>query len=83
LQATSPCAVAGAVAAGVSDAVAAFDFSDALAFFSTPPCPLQAPLPAFEVEPSLQVTLSASGAAAAKAADASLAWDAAFLSTPP
>src|SRR5262249_33098197 len=75
------------VAAVAGAAAAAFDFAPP--DLSTPPCPLQAPFPAWLVVPSLQVT-SAPSAAAAGAVAAPAAADVAAvdfappdLSTPP
>jgi hypothetical protein len=85
--------VAGAGAAWVSEpaggVAGAAGFASAfVAFLSTPPWPPHAPLPLFDVEPSLQMTVSsvpgegcADGADEAPA-DFVLAF-AAFLSTPP
>ena len=72
-------------AGGVAGVAGVADFA---AFFSTPPWPLHAPLPALDVVPSLHVTVSsAPDEAGADEADPDpddfvLAWVAA-LSTPP
>jgi hypothetical protein len=74
----SPEAAAGAVvAAVVAGALAAVP-----ADLFTPPCPLQAPWPAFEVAPSLQVTDAPLAPAVAAAAVTPVAAPA-DLSTPP
>jgi hypothetical protein len=80
---------AGAGAAGaLEDAGGVAGVVDFAAFFSTPPWPLHAPLPALDVVPSLHVTVSSApdGAGAGEADvdpdDFVLAWVAA-LSTPP
>jgi hypothetical protein len=70
-------AFAGGGVAGATGFVSSF-----VAFFSTPPWPLHAPLPALEVVPSLQVTVCAAVEEGVDDADFSAAW-VAFLSTPP
>ena len=90
-------AAAGAAAAAAAGAAAGAALPEDADLF-TPPCPLQAPRPPFEVEPSLQVTVvpepvdepevalvvdAAAGAAAAGAAAGAVLPDDADLFTPP
>jgi hypothetical protein len=59
-------AVAATVAPGFAAAAAvAFMAIAFVAFLSTPPCPLHAPMPAGDIEPSLHVACTAAGCALA------------------